>query len=403
MYKNSFSKNINLLFGMITAFTLCASAYHVLLNLYLTDLGYAEGFIGQMAGLIAVGTMISTIPIAWLCGRYPVKWIILISIILSIVSDLIILFNSNGNALKSGALLGGASMGAWMIATAPFVMRNASKDLRGSVFSIKHGLASVGAGIAAVVFAKWVDHLISEGSPSNLAFQQVLIVATSFKVFVIILGFFITSQPPLQEERRNLKDFLTTRDWRSLGRVIIPIFIIGLGAGQTMPFMNLYFKTRFELSTGEIGTYFFICQFFIATGSFIGPLFAKKNGNIKVVLITQTLSLPFMVILAFTGSLWWAAGAFFIRATLMNMGTPLYHHFSLEMVEPKEQAVTNAMIALGWNTGWFISSWIGGIVIEKYGFTPTIVSTACFYAIATLVQIKLFSNQTYKDIGKATV
>lgn len=395
------SKNSQLLLFMVAAFSVGSGAYMVLLNLYFKQIGFGEAFIGQVLGLVSVGMIVTTIPLAWLCGRIRIKGILISSVLLNAVGDVFLVMGSEPWINLVGAVVSGMGMSAWIVAAGPFIMRNATKPQRAKLFSYKHGLGMVGAAVASISFARWVDLLIESGNEAPYSYQIVLLVATGSKISAAIVGLFLQPHDPLPEERRSFKDFVTARDWKSLLGLIGPTFLIGLGAGLTMPFMNLYFHNRFSLGASEIGMAFFLCQLFMAAGTFFGPKLALRKGNIVTVIMTQVSSLPFMLILAFTGHVGLALGAFFIRSSLMNMGHPLFHHFAMEIVEPKEQAVTNAAIGFSWNVAWFISSWVGGMSIEAHGFTPTILGTAGFYAIATGLQFYIFNKKKFKSIGRA--
>jgi predicted MFS family arabinose efflux permease len=317
------SKNSKLLLYMVTAFSVGGGAYMVLLNLYLKELGMGEALIGRVTGLVAIGTVLTTIPLAWLCGRRRIKGILIFAVLLNVFGDFFIVMGGSEVVMQLGAIISGAGASAWMVATAPFVMRNATKNQRAKVFSYKHGLGMVGAAIAAISFGKWVDVLIDNGFAIPLAYQYILLLASASKLVACILGFFLTPHDPLPEEKRDIKDFLGARDWHALFLLVFPTFLIGLGAGLTMPFMTLYFRDRFQMGPSEIGNIFFVCQLFMALGTFLGPKISGRSGNILTIVSTQVLSLPFMFVLAFTGNFGFAVAAFFIRATLMNMGHPI--------------------------------------------------------------------------------
>ena len=394
------SLNSKLLLFMVASFSIGSGAYMVLLNLYLKEIGFGEAFIGQILGLVSVGLIITTIPLAWLCGRIRIKGILIGSVVLNAVGDVLLILGPEPWINQIGAVISGMGMSAWLVATGPFIMRNATKSQRSKIFSWKSGLGMAGAAVASISFGRWVDALIAGGGDVMQSYQTVLVIATASKITAAVLGLFLTPHDPLPEEKRDFKDFVSARDWGHLFRLTFPTFLIGLGAGLTMPFMNLYFRNRFSMGPGEIGGLFFACQMFMALGTVLGPKFAERRGNIVTILLTQVTSLPFMLILAFTGNLYLAIAAFFIRSTLMNMGHPLFHHFAMEIVELREQAVTNASIGLAWNAAWFISSWLGGLSIEKYGFTPTIVATTAFYGVASMLQFHFFRKKTFLEIGR---
>lgn len=182
------------------------------------------------------------------------------------------------------------------------------------------------------------------------------------------------------------------------GKLIVPLFIIGMGAGLVIPFLNLYFLQRFGLESDVIGRIFSIGSLFAVTGFLIGPALAKRMGLIKTVVVTQLLSIPFFLILAFTHHLYVAIAAFMFRGALMNMAWPMYNNFAMEMVPEKNQAGVNSVLSLGWNLSWMVSTSLGGVIIEKSGFQTIMLTTIVVYIASSLSAWILFGK--HGAIGK---
>jgi len=122
-------------------------------------------------------------------------------------------------------------------------------------------------------------------------------------------------------------------------------------------------------------------------------------GSIRAIVLVQFLSIPFMLVLAFTTSIYWAVAAFFCRALFMNMGWPLANHMAMEVVEEREQPATNALRSLAWNISWMFSAIVGGYQIEHFGFTSSIVTTSILYVMANVMYFFFFRSPKYLAIG----
>jgi len=84
----------------------------------------------------------------------------------------------------------------------------------------------------------------------------------------------------------------------------------------------------------------------------------------------------------------------------MNMAWPMYNNFAMEMVSEKDQAGTNSVLSLAWNSSWMISANLGGWMIEKSGFTMVMVVTVLFYLTSTTTAWYIFKSN--REIGKKT-
>jgi MFS family permease len=76
----------------------------------------------------------------------------------------------------------------------------------------------------------------------------------------------------------------------------------------------------------------------LAIANAISPMLVDRLGKIRTVIITQALSLPFLVLLSVQTDFYIAAIAFITRAMLMNMGIPVWNVFFLENLEKEERA-----------------------------------------------------------------
>ncbi|MFH0777764.1 MAG: MFS transporter [Candidatus Eisenbacteria bacterium] len=183
---------------------------------------------------------------------------------------------------------------------------------------------------------------------------------------------------------------LRNTDWLLITKLCLPAFIIGIGAGLIIPFLNLYFKDLFGASAQTIGVLFAVLQCFMTAGTLLGPLFVKRMGMIRSVVVTQLASIPFMLVLCFSRDFPVVVVAFLLRGALMNMNQPLSTNFAMEAVRKEEHAVTNSMLMLAWTASWAISVQIGGLLIERYSYVPSFIAAIALYLAASWMYHRFF-------------
>ena len=113
-------------------------------------------------------------------------------------------------------------------------------------------------------------------------------------------------------------------------------------------------------------------------------------GKIQLVVVTQSLSIPFLIILGFSPLFWMSAVAYYIRLALMNMSGPVYQTFVMEHVEPSARATVASLVSMAWNFGWAFSPTISGYLQVKYGFGPPFLGTIILYTISTIMYYLFF-------------
>jgi MFS family permease len=380
------------------------AVFWVLLNLYFKELGFAEDLIGQVLSFIAWGMALVSVPAAFIIPRVSIKKILVFSVVLAGFFYLLQATLVVKTYLLAASLLLGMTSTVARVAAAPFMMQNSTPKERTYLFSLHFGIYLV-AGIVGSLGGGQLPALFSDlGVSGALAFRYALYVSVGLG-FLSVIPFLMIKQPKKSDQHSRSgptwnRKFLAKRG-ALLFRLCFPFFIVGLGAGFVIPFLNLYFRDRFGIPAGTIGTYFAIQQVAMLGGILSGPVLSKKFGMIKTVVVTQLASIPFMLVLAFTYYLPAAVGAFVFRASLMNMGQPISTNFAMEKVTEKEQALTNALLMLSWTGSWAISANLGGKLIEAYGFTPPLLITVGLYMLSSILYYMFFSSEEDTKMGKA--
>ena len=380
------------------------AVFWVLLNLYFKELGFSEDMIGQVLSFTALGMAIVSGPAALIIPKVSIKKILVFSVVFAGFFYLLQATLVVRSQLLAASLLLGMSATVARVAAAPFMMRSSTPKERTYLFSLHFGIYLV-AGIVGSLGGGQLPGLFSSlGISGALAFRYALYVSVGAGFLSVIPFLMIKREKRLEEPPKAAPAWskkLLAEKGLLLFKLCFPFFIVGLGAGFVIPFLNLYFRDRFGVPAGTIGTYFAIQQIAMLGGILSGPVFSKKFGMIKTVVFTQLASIPFMLILAFTYSLPAAVFAFVFRASLMNMGQPISTNFAMEKVKEKEQALTNALLMLSWTGSWAVSANLGGKLIEAYSFTPPLLITVGLYMLSSVLYYIFFSSEEDTKMGKA--
>jgi len=376
-----------------------SSVFWLLLNLYLRQLGFKEGTIGSILSASSIGTVIVAVPAAILVDNFKAKYILMIACLFSSGSMISMAISEQIGTMRILYGFAGAMGTASMVAASPFFMRNSSPVERPYLFGINMALNTVAGFIGSLAGGFIPDYLAKSGVPLLLGYRYTLIGGASLALAGIAFYSMIKSDSPQKSGKLDLAQYIGARDWRTMSKLMIPHFTIGMGAGLVIPFLNLYFLKRFDLESAAIGRIFSIAAIFTATGFLVGPAIVKKIGLLKTVVATELLSIPFLLILAFSYSLPLSIVAFYFRGSLMNMASPLYNNFAMELVPENQQAGVNSVLSLAWSSSWMVSTNIGGQIIEHYGFTPVMLITVGLYTVGIVISYTLFKSRS--QIGKS--
>ena len=365
----------------------------VLLNLFLKEIGFLESNIGIVGSSRAVGMTLMAIPAGMILSRLRLRPVLIVSSLLFAVFSFFIVSSRTIGLLVTFSILSGTAFSFYRIAAGPFFMRNSSSEERTYLFSFSFG-TNLMAGIIGASAAGRMAAIIGERTGDMITgYQYTLYAGIAVSILAAIPFALLRSREPSSEERRI--DITWARIKQRSGfysKIFLCNFIIGAGAGLIIPFLNLYFRDRFNLQPDTIGLFYSLVHFSMLVGSLSGPVLAKRLGLVRTVVVTQLASIPFMGILSYTYLLPLAVVAFVMRGGLMNLGVPIVTNLGMELADKTEQGLVGALLMVGWTSSWMVSTAVGGALIERYGYTVTMNITIGLYLLSTLVFYAFFRH-----------
>jgi MFS family permease len=272
---------------------------------------------------------------------------------------------------------------------APFLMENSGERERTYLFSFSSGLqmamASVGNWIGGYL-PTWVSGRLEVPPTSSPAYGGALIIVAITLGFALIPLVFIRVSR-LDRSRRSVFAPISfaAKQPALLTKLVLPLLVTSIGAGLIMPFMNVFFRVVHNQPDPVIGSLFAWGSLAMGLGLLIAPPLADRMGKIQLVVITQALSIPFLILLGFSPVFWVSALAYYVRLALMNMSTPVYQTFVMEHVEPEARATVASLVSMAWNFGWAFSPTISGYLQVRYGFGPPYLGTIILYVISIVL------------------
>lgn len=305
-------------------------------------------------------------------------------------------------------MVAGISMSVRQVAVAPFLMANTSVEERQWVFSFNFGLMTISSFLGNLLGGLLPTRMggIVNAVPTDILSYQ-LAIGSMMLVTILSVGpvLFIRMRAVDPDRVIELPWVQLWQHGREIGRYLLPQLVIGLGAGLMMPFMNIYFRNVYAKPDPPIAVIFAIGGLAMAVAQFLGPPLADKRGKINAVILTQGLSVPFLITLGIGAlivskgegnpTLWFliAGVAYIFRLALMNLSNPVYQTFVLEHVPANTQALTMSLNSLAFQFGWFIMPQVSGWLQVRFGalgFVPIFFSVAFFYVTAILIEWYFF-------------
>lgn len=390
--KFSFNVKLFLLGNAIQGMGL--SIYSLLFNLYLKELGFGESTIGGLISTTSLGISLMAIPAALIIDKFHVKHLVVAGLLLSSFFYFMQVMNVDQGSLFAFGLLASMCQALFNISVAPFYLRNSCPEQRVHLFTMNSSF-NMFAHMIGYLVGGYLPDLIKAlgfGSTKLEVFRYSIIVAVGI-VFSSNLMFLRIKRVPIPKVKKRFFEGLREKEWNTLAKLILPKLCFAFGGGLIVPFINLYLKEKFKLSTEMIGVAYSLMQFFIFAGIFITPEILKKTTPLRFIMMTSFLSIPFMVGMGISGNITLVLSCFFMRGMLMNMSSPITSIFEMEHVREKECVFASAVILFFYHLVYTTSTRLGGHMIENYSFGPTFFLSSFFYLVAIVLYYHFFRKE----------
>jgi MFS family permease len=395
------------------------SLWWVDFNLYLGALGFDPAFIGIAATASSAAGVLAAFPASILSDRYGRRAVLALGTASATLAVAGLLVADSPLAILALAGVMGAANQAFFVVQSPFLMERSRAEHRSELFSLQFAISSftsIGAALLGGAIAAVIGGSAGLGANDPAVYRVLLVV-------MVAAGALATGTVlALRDDRPHRR-----RDWRTLEqrpvdafagepisarpdrserpvrtarlgiprpsdpgtfwRLLIPGFLIALGAGQVIPFLNVFVEGKFGLSLAALNVVFAITSLGTAIAVLVQPALARRFGKVGSVVLVQGASIPFLIVLGFSPVLWTVIAAMMVRNSLMNAGNPIASAFAMEQLRPAERATYAATASLLWQLGWVIAGPFYSILQRSLGFeggyTVNFVAIIVLYSLGT--------------------
>lgn len=346
---------------------------------YLRALGYSMADMGAFFSLRTFVGGVFFLLAGQISLKIGYKKSLLLGALLGFLGRILQVTAFNYYLLAFGFFLVGVNMGVRQPNFSALLSEEVGDRLRHHAFSISFGLGTMFNALG-VLLAGFMPNFLETtfGITNQLAYR--LVLAFSFLQFIFTIpALLIINDVPVENPKIRWRRELIIK----ILKFSIPSAIIGLGAGITIPYMQLYFNVRFGTSLASIGSLFAIQQLVMGVGMFSMPIFAERYGSVKTIVGFNGTATGLIITLPFSPSFSIAALIYTIRTILMNIVNPLWDSFMLGFFKSEERATAIALRSFAWTVTFGVGNYIGGQIFE-YSLSMPFFITGTLYALSML-------------------
>lgn len=386
-----FGRDARLFLLTTLAFGAAIGLYWIDFNLYLESIGIDPTTIGLLMAASQLAGVVVAFPAGALSNRIGRRSVMAMGMAL-VALALFAFLPGRLVLLFVGVIALGAGTQMVYVVQVPYIAEHTEPRQRNEYFAMWSALGNVTSLVAALLGGIIATELASGlGLTAASAPYQVLLWGTAvLAVLSLVTVSMLTSDRPAPRPAgpSGGRWGIEISDRRLFAKLLLPGFITSLGAGQLIPFLNIFVKGKFALGLPAINSVFAITSLGTTLMILAQPALASRFGRIGSIVLVQSSSIPFLLVLGFSPVLWTVILAMTVRNSLMNAGSPIFDAFAMDRVSPAERATLSAAMTLLWSLGWTLGPLYYGQLQARLGFTAG-------YAVDFVTIIALYTVSTW--------
>ena len=390
---------IHMLIMLEFTLSLIHVAFILVLNIFLRKQGFSDPEIASFNSLRFIGALIFAFPLGiYIRGKKLKPFFLLAAIVVPITSALIIesVHNETIPLIKLSFLLWGVGMMLMRVCSLPFIIRNTTQDNSTEALSLSASTWSLATIFSGIIISglDWMNYYSFGSWIIYFNERNILWIITILGISAIIFALRISEKAPDNIQKDSTVFSLYKQyDWKVIIKALSPLIMISIGAGLTIPFVNLFFNSVFHLSASEFSILGSITAFLVFTFSLLVPSIRKKYGYWFTIVIVQAISICCLIVMAlmelyvnYSFALIIALIAYIFRQPLMHMAHPASNELLMNYVGKRNQELISALSSSLWSASWFVSAkvfeWLRLLDFQYY---QIFLITAGLYIIGNIL------------------
>jgi len=367
----------------------------VIFNLYMEARGFSEDFLGFFLSVSMFATAALAIFAGVIVDRISRWKTVILASTVSFVSLFIQYSVLNEISLLSSQVFIGIASAFTQVAWSPYITDQSTDQERAHLFSFNSGVAiiavllgNLSGGYLPVLFSSLSSLALNIGT----AYQLTLLLSLIPSAVSLLLITMMSMDVPAESTQINIK-FSNVVNWEFIGKYSLTVSTVGLGAGVIVLYFNLFFKNEFGANSELIGIIFAVNMIVLALGNFLAPALSDKLGKVRTIIITEALSIPFLLMISFADYLSLAVLAYVSRNVLMNMAGPVSNAFFMEGLQKEERATAMGVTRAGDSLVRGIAANIGGGLLAAGLYRLPYILVSGLYFVSVVMFYLFFRNK----------
>lgn len=332
------------------------------LSFFLTSVrGLSDAFTGNVIMIMGITMVVMSIPFGIFADRYGRRKFMVVGNLLASVTLASFALTANPVLLAVAAVVEGLTEAAFASAGTALLAEKAGEDRRTVAFSLSSFLSNIGWGLSGFSIPL-VLVFQSLGLNTDQAHVVLYLILAAMSAAVTPLLFGIR-ESKTSERTKGIREFMPRKSRNVMIKYAVTAVLVAFGAGLFVPLMTRWFKLAYDVPDTVSGPVIGFSGFLIAAFTLGAPNLARRFGLVKSIVVTQGLSLVFMLAVPLSPSFPIAGAVYVVRTFIMNVSSPLATSMIMGLVDKDERGAAAGISAAIWRFPNSISTGIGGIML----------------------------------------
>jgi len=362
--------------------------FAVVFNLYVLSLGIEADVLGGILSAGPLAQALGSIPAGFLAEMTGFRKAFLVIYGVAGLAKLVQASSASVPVIAAAAFIGGLVFSGDFVVRLPFVAANTNEPQRMRAYSVGSLLFGLSMSIGAL-FAGYAPNLMQLFVPDLTTAYRYTLYFAAILTLLAMLPYLRTLDPARPTERRiSLYPYLWGIDRFTLQQAAVSLFV-GLSLGVIAPFRNLYFICHLGTTREFFGTVAALTILPTIVGTVLGPMIARRVGNVRAVTLLRSLIAGAVVTMAWTTYPWLGALAYWTSRALFTVTQPLSFAFAMDKAGRKAKPAVSAWLNVTFWLGNAVAAPITGSFIAQSNYTLP------FYLSAVAILAAGVSNQLF--------
>jgi len=356
----------------------------------MVEAGFSEDFLGFFLSI----SMFATAGIAIFAGMYTDrrsrKRIVMVALFVNFLMICIQYTSLDPNILMASQIFLGLSSAFTQVSWGPFITDLSTDEERAHLFGFSSGISLLSV-LAGNLIGGFLPDLLNSSFGLFTSYRSTLWFSL---VPMLIGGILVVPMSrdivTSQESKFGLQN---VKNWKFIGQYATTVTTVGLGAGMIVLFFNIFFKQEFAADSSLIGIIFGINTIVLAAGNFMAPALSDRIGKVRTVVLTEALSVPFLLMISWAPVLYLAVIAYVARTALMNMGGPVSSALFMECLTKEERATATGIVRTGDSFVRGVAANIGGMLLAAGLYRVPYILVSGLYILAIFLFYYFFKSK----------